>query len=119
MSKRATEGREGRAEPEYLGEASLSYLTRKSTEARSRATRERIRSRVGKRHRYHPPPGSKELAGRFYQLLSGHAATGEYLVRLARPRTTDAGGVVATRDRRDTAWSSSADAGRRRFEGCG
>ena len=32
--KRAAEGRDGRAEPGYLGEASLSHLTRKTTEAR-------------------------------------------------------------------------------------
>ena len=30
LAKRAAEGEEGRAEPGYLGEASLSYLTRKT-----------------------------------------------------------------------------------------
>ena len=47
----------------------------------------------GCRHRYSPPRGRlckglarvrKELAGRFYQLLSGHAAMGEHLVRIGQ-----------------------------------
>ena len=37
-AKRAAEGREERAEPEHLREASLSHLTRKTTEARAEAT---------------------------------------------------------------------------------
>ena len=60
----------------FLGEASLSYMTRTATEARSQATAEWIASRVGAR-RYRPPPGRglrrkhlrsirKELAGHFY-----------------------------------------------------
>lgn len=63
---------------------------RKTTETWSKATRERIRDHVGKRHRCLPPPGSrlhkslgrvrKELASCFYQSLSGHTATGEHLV---------------------------------------
>ena len=87
-TKRAAGGEEDRANTEYLGEASLAHLTRKTTEARSRATREWIRDHACRERRYRPPPrgklpkGSeqlgkarKELAGRFYQLLSGHAAT--------------------------------------------
>ena len=86
-------GRE-RAEPDYLREASLSHLLRETTEARSRVTSTRIRDHVGRRHRYSPPPGGrirrgfarvrKELAGRFYQMLSGHAATAEHLVRIGQ-----------------------------------
>ena len=87
----------GRAEPccdadtpdDFRDEASLSYMTRAATEARSQATAEWISSRVGTR-RYKPPPGRglhrqhlrsvrKELTGRFYQFLSGHAAIGSYL----------------------------------------
>ena len=43
-ARRAAEGKEGRAEPLYLMEASLAYLTRKMAEARSNAAAERIRS---------------------------------------------------------------------------
>ena len=91
-TKRAAEGEEGMADPEYLGEASPYYLTRKTTEARSRASSEWIRGHVRKERRHRPPPGGrlrkglgkvrKELAGRFYQLLSGHAATDPHLARI-------------------------------------
>ena len=74
---------------DFLDEASLSYMTRTATEARSQATVEWISSRVGA-PRYRLPPGRdlrrrhlrsvrKELAGRFYQFLSGRAAVGSYL----------------------------------------
>ena len=92
MAKRAAEGREKRASPSYLSEASLAHLTRKTTEARSAATAERIRNHSGRRRRYRPPKGGrmrkalsrarKETASRFYQLLSGHAAVAEHLVRV-------------------------------------
>ena len=42
MAKRAAEEREGRAEPGYLNEASLSHLTRVTTENRSNSTAEWI-----------------------------------------------------------------------------
>ena len=94
MAKRVAEGEEGSASRHYLREASLSYLTRVTTEARSEATAEWIRTRSGQRRRYRPPKGGKmrkdlggcrkELAGRFYQLLSGHAATAEHLVRVGQ-----------------------------------
>ena len=94
MAKRAAEEREGRANPLYLREASLSHLTRVTTEARSTATAEWIRTCSGRRRRYRPPRGGKmrkdlnrtrkELAGRFYQLLSGHAATAEHLRRVGQ-----------------------------------
>ena len=57
--KRAAEGEEGTADPEYLREASLSHLTRKTTEARSNTSSEWIRNHVRKERRYHPPPGGK------------------------------------------------------------
>ena len=63
-------------------------------EARSAATSEWIRAHVGRGRRYQPPKGGKlrkglarareELAGRFYQLLSGHAATAEHLLRIGQ-----------------------------------
>ena len=78
---------------ELLDEASLSYITRTATEARSRATAEWVRGHVRAERRYRPPPGGgprrgqlggtrKELAGRFYQLLSGHANIGSFLHRI-------------------------------------
>ena len=74
---------------ELRWEASLSHMTRTAAEAKSHATAEWIASRVGAR-RYRPPPGRglrrqhlrgvrEELAGRFYQFPSGHAAIGSYL----------------------------------------
>ena len=91
-AKRAAEGGGDRAEGEYLGEASLSHLARKTTEARFEAARGWIRDHVRKERRYRPPPGGrlrkglgkvwKELAGRFFQLLSGHAATAVHLKRI-------------------------------------
>ena len=93
-AKRAAEGEGERAEPEYLREASLAHLMRKTAEERAEATREWVRSHVGRRHRHRPPPGGrlrkglaktkKELEGRFYQLLSGHAATAEHLRRVGQ-----------------------------------
>ena len=73
----------------FLDVASLSYMTRTATEARSQTTADWISSRVGAR-RYRPPPERglrhqhlrsvrKELSGRSYQFLSGHAAIGSYL----------------------------------------
>ena len=92
MARRAAEGREGIAGPEYLSEASLSHLTRVTTENRSNATAEWIRKRSGRHRRYQPPKGGKmrkelgkarkELASRFYQLLSGHAAVARHLQRI-------------------------------------
>ena len=91
-AKAAAEGRRERAEPAYLLEVSLSHLTRKTTEARSKATAEWIRSHISKRRQYRPPRGGKlrktlsrtrkEFVGRFYQLLSGHAAVADQLVRV-------------------------------------
>lgn len=91
-AKSIAEGREERAEPGYLREASISHLMRKATEERADATREWVRSHVGRRHRHWPPLGGrlrkelaktrKELVGRFYQLLSGRAATADRLRRV-------------------------------------
>ena len=71
-------------------EASLSHMSRSATEARSRATAEWIDSHVHSTRRYRPPPGrglrrqhlsntKKELAGRYYQFLSGHGAIRSFL----------------------------------------
>ena len=55
----AAEGEGDRAVPEYIREASLSHLKRKTTEARSQATAQWIREQVGRRRRYHPHPGGR------------------------------------------------------------
>ena len=94
MAREAAGGEGERASPQYLGEASLSHLTRVTTKARSAATAEWIRANSGQRRRYRPPKGGKmrkdlngtrkELASRFYQLMSGHAATAEHLRRVGQ-----------------------------------
>ena len=96
LAKRAAEGREDRVGPSFILVASLSRLTRKVTEARSNATSRWIREHSGRRRRYRPPKGGKmrkalaktrkELAGRFYQPLLGHAATGDHLLRVGQAR---------------------------------
>ena len=126
-ARRAAEDRREMAPPEYLKEASLSHL-RTTTEARSAATAEWIRAHSGRRRRYRPPKGGKmrkalsktrkEVASRFYQLLSGHAAVAEHLKRAgqtARP----ASGVGQGRDRRGTTYLSSAEDGPPRSKRCG
>ena len=76
-------------------EASLSHMSRSATEARSCATAEWIDSHVHSTRRYRPPPGrglrrqhlsntKKELAGRYYQFLSGHGAIRSYLKRMKK-----------------------------------
>ena len=90
MAKRAADGREESAPPSYLGEASLSHLSRVVAEARSSATVAWIRDHCGRNRRCRPPRTGrmrkalnrvrKETASRFYQLLSGHAAVAEHLV---------------------------------------
>lgn len=80
-------------------ETSLAHLSRKATEATSKATSAWIAGKIGRR-RYRPPPGKglkrkdlrhtrKELAGRYYQFLSGHAATGSYLCDKVRRLDSD------------------------------
>ena len=75
---------------ELLREASLSHMARSATEARSRASAEWIASNVRSTRRYRLPlwrglrrqhlrSTRKELAGRYYQFLSGHESFGPYL----------------------------------------
>ena len=73
----------------YFREASLAYLTRRTTEAKTQATRRWISEHVKTRRRYRPPgcknihpelkKDRKEFVGRYYQLLSSHAAIETYL----------------------------------------
>ena len=79
--------------PEGYGDGtSLSHVTRVAIEARSRETAKWISGHVRPERRYRPPPGRglhrpqlrrvrKTLVGRYYQLLSGHAATGAHRLR--------------------------------------
>ena len=94
LARQAAAGELTQADPAYLREASLAHLTRKTTEARSLETSNWIRTHVKRKHRYRPPPGGKmrqeirgvrkELASRYYQLLSGHAATATHLRRVGQ-----------------------------------
>ena len=93
MARLAAEWEGERAGRDYLQEASLSHFIRKTTETHSEATSAWTRDHMGRKHRYRPPGGEdpkglakvrKELAGRFYQLLSGHAATAEHLMRIGQ-----------------------------------
>ena len=94
LARRAAAGELKRANPEYLGEASLAHLTRKITEARSLETSSWIRANIKRKHRYCPPPGGKirqelraakkDVAGRYYQLMSGHVATAPHLRRVGQ-----------------------------------
>ena len=93
VAKAVAEGNHpGDAVPDELRcETSLSHLARVATENRSRTTVEWISSRTGDPQRkYKAPRGRglrqgllrrtpKSIAGRCYQLLSGHAAIGPYL----------------------------------------
>ena len=127
-AKRAAEDREERAPLTYLGEASLAYLTRKTTEARSVAAAEWIRNHTSRRRRYRAPKGGrmrkalnrtrKELASRFYQLLSGHSAVAEHLTR-ANQAPYDRCWAELERGRLASTSLSSAEGGSQRSGGCG
>ena len=91
---------------EYRWEASLSHLSRVATENRSRATARWVASHA-RPERRHRPPGEtglrrkqlrlarKSLAGRYYQLLSGHAAIGPFLhERMTGAQRLESGGCL-------------------------
>ena len=82
----------------YVEETSLAHMTRVATENRSKAMTDWITEHVRPGRRYRPPPGKgvrrtqlrrvkKTLAGRYYQLLSGHAETGTHRHRFGRTDT--------------------------------
>ena len=87
--------------PEGCAEVtSLAHMARVATEARSRARTDSITAHVRPGRRYRPPPGNgvrrtqlrrvrKTLAGRYYQLLSGHAETGTHRHRFDRTDVPD------------------------------
>ena len=92
-AKAVAEGnRPGDAVPnDYRWETSLSHMARVVAEARSRMTAQWTADRIGDpRREYRLPPGRglrgkllrrtpKSVAGRYYQLLTEHAAIGPYL----------------------------------------
>ena len=101
-AKDAATGRVPKEElPEgYAGETSLAHMTRVTTEARSKTTTDWITAHVRPGRRYRPPPGKgvrrtqlrgvrKTLAGRYYQLLSGHAEMGTHRFRFDRTDTPE------------------------------
>ena len=88
-TKRAAEGREGRADPEHLGEASLSSCGEndggliegdEGVDPRPRQERASIPIPLGGKLCKELGKVRKELASRFYQLLSGYAVTGKHMV---------------------------------------
>ena len=108
LAKKAT-GDPGSTLSDGPDETSLAHLSRRASEARSKATAAWISSKVGRR-RYRPPPGRgvkradlrhtrKELAGRYYQFLSGHAAIGAYLSEKVRKLDSSACWFCGTGER--------------------
>ena len=90
MAKEAAEDRAHDVPDEICWQTSLSHLSRRVTESRARATAQWTASHVRAERRYHPPGGSglrrrllrrtrKSVAGRYCQLLSGHAAIGSFM----------------------------------------
>lgn len=82
----------------YSDETSLSHMARAAAEARSRKTAEGISEKVRAERRYRPTSGQglrrpqlrrvrMTLAGRYYQLLSGHALTGSHFAWIKKMYT--------------------------------
>ena len=73
----------------YMRETSFAHMARLTTEAMASDTNNRTASHIKRRRGYRPPMGRrlrkelrherKALAGRYCQLLSGHAAIGAFL----------------------------------------
>ena len=80
-----------RTRPQTRSDGRPAFRTpRRATDGRSRATSQWVADHVQPERRHHPPGGSclrrwllrrvrKSTAQRYYQLLSGHAATGSFL----------------------------------------
>ena len=98
-AKRAAEDHGDSVPRAYLRETSFAHMARRVTEARAAGVSKWIVDHVNCRRRYSPPKGQKlrkelrherkALAGRYYQLLSGHAATGDYLYRKVHKLPSD------------------------------
>ena len=128
-ARRAAEEKEERADPTYLTEASLSYLTRKATEQRTQATNDWIRTRVGQQRRYRPPSGGKmrkglakirkELASRNFNSSQDTRQPENILLGLVKQAPHTAGDVELGRDKQDITFLLSAEGGNQRSGGCG
>jgi hypothetical protein len=96
-----------------MKEASLTYLNRKATEIKTKATKEWIEVRTSKSKAYMPRTKTgirkslrhekKEVASRFYQLLTGHAITAPYPKEKLKKTKSDVcwwceSGRIQTRD---------------------
>ena len=90
MAKEAAVGQIYGVTDQIRWQASLPHLSRRATERRTEDTSRWIREHVRPERRYVPPGGPgfrrrtmrrvrKSTAQRYYQLLSGHAATGSFL----------------------------------------
>ena len=92
LAKAAAEGESpaNAVSDECRWEADLSCMARAAAKAKARTTAQRASDRVSLERKYRPPPGKglrrrqprrtcKSVAGRYFQLLSGHAAIGPYL----------------------------------------
>ena len=88
-AREAAECEEDAVPRAYLRETSLEHMARAATEARAAEVSKLIVDHISGRRRYCPAKGEmlrkelrherKALAGLYYQLLSGLAATGDYL----------------------------------------
>ena len=120
-AKATAEERGGRAEPAYLGEASLSHLNRKTMETRSKATSEWIRARTdrdgdtspqregsfGREWREYERSWLDGFTNSFQDMPQRLSASGESV----RPRAIDVGGAEAESVSLDTTFLSSAEGG--------
>ena len=100
-AKEATGGQSEEVPDELRRQTSLPHLARKSTEKGSTATAQWVEDHVRPEGRYHSSSGGgfrkramrrvrMSLAQRYYQLLSGHAATGSFLHdRMSGPQRLD------------------------------
>ena len=90
LAKEAVAGPAHSVRNEFRWQASLPHPSQRITENRSRSMAQWVSSHVRPERRHRPPDGTglrqralhkvrKSLAGRYYQLLSGHAAIGTFL----------------------------------------
>ena len=98
-AKRAAEDQGDFVPRAYLRETSFAHTAGRVTEARLAGVSSWLVDHVNRRRRYSPQKGQKlrkelrhqrkALAGRYYQLLSGHAATGDYWCRRVHKLPSD------------------------------
>ena len=129
VAKRAAEGKEGRVNPKYLGEASLSHLTRKITEdspglpgSGSEIMSEGNAAIAPRREGSSARDWARfERSWQDASISSCQAMQPRFPIcdELARPLTISAGGVAAANNSRATTFSSTVGAGHQKSDGCG